>query len=346
MHIPCQWTKSRRNSQMQQTHKQPLFSLRHRRAIILSLTLTALLYLIVVMLTGRDEAAQAFSRLGISGALVLLGCSFVSYLLRFTRWQYYLRRVGWRLPLHLHLAYYLAGFALTTSPGKAGETIRSVLLRPHGVPYPTSLACFFSERLLDVIVVSLLATLSTFAIIRQHSLLLIVFGVTLSVIPFVHSPQLLRLLQWLQHVCRPGRLQQFLSHLQSLLHDARNFLAWRPLYLGLVLGIAAWALQGLAFYYLMHTLGIELSLPLAMGIYAVGLLAGALSMIPGGIGATEAAMALLLAAAGVSTEIAVIVPLINRLTTLWFAVALGLLASAWLGSRGRTVATAESGENP
>lgn len=315
---------------MQKIRRSSPFSLRHRRAIILSLGMTALLYLIVILLTGWHEAAQAFARLGISGALVLLGCSFVSYLLRFTRWQYYLRRTGWRLPLALHLAYYLAGFALTTSPGKVGETIRSVLLRPHGVPYPTSLACFFSERLLDVIVVSLLATLSTFAIIQQHSLFLIVFVVTLLVIPFIHSPRLLKLLQWLQVRFRSKRIQYSLSHLQSLLHDARRFLSWRPLYLGLVFGFAAWALQGLAFYYLMQTLGLELRLPLAMGIYAVGLLAGALSMIPGGIGVTEAAMALLLATAGASTETAVIVALINRLTTLWFAVALGLLASAWL----------------
>lgn len=321
---------------MQHPRTQPLLSQRHRRAIFLSLALTALLYLIVVILSGRHEAAQAFSRLGFSGGLALLGCSFASYLLRFARWQYYLRRVGWHLPLHLHFAYYLAGFALTTSPGKAGETIRSVLLRPHGVSYPTSLACFFTERLLDVIVVSLLATLSTFAIIRQHSLLLIVFIVTLSVIPFIHSPLLIGLLRWLQHKLRPGRIQHFMSHLQSLLQDARTFLAWRPLYLGLALGLAAWALQGFAFYYLMHTLGLELRLPLAMGIYAVGLLAGALSMIPGGIGATEAVMALLLAAAGASTELAVIVPLINRLTTLWFAVALGLLANTWLGSRTQT----------
>lgn len=318
---------------MQKPTTRTLFSHRHHRAIILSLAATALIYLVAVVATGSDEASRAFSRLGISGGLLLLACSFGSYLLRFTRWQYFLRRAGWRLPLHLHLAYYLAGFALTTSPGKAGETIRSVLLRPHGIPYPTSLACFFSERLLDVVVVALLATLSTFAVTRQHYLILIVFVITLAVIPSIHSPLILKLLQWLQQRFHSPRLKQLLAHLQQLLYDARNFLTWRPLYLGLLLGGIAWCLQGFAFYYLMHTLGFEIRLPLAMGIYAIGLLAGALSMIPGGIGATEAVMALLLAAAGASAQIAVIVPLINRLTTLWFAVALGLIASAWLGSR-------------
>ena len=315
---------------MRNTHRHAVFSQRHRRAIILSLLGAALVYLVVAMASGTTQVWQALSRLGIGGWLLLLGCSFCSYLLRFARWQYYLRRVGWKLPLRLHLAYYLAGFALTTTPGKAGETIRSVLLHPHGIPYPTSLACFFSERLLDVVVVAMLATFTTVAFTGQQDFILVVFAITLAVIPFVHSPLLIKLLQALHSYTRSLRFRRLLTHLQKLLHDARNFLALRPLYLGLLLGMFAWSLQGFAFYYLMHAIGLELPLPLAMGIYAISLLAGALSMIPGGIGATEAAMALLLSAAGATPPIAVIIPLISRLTTLWFAVALGLLAAVWL----------------
>ena len=58
-------------------------------------------------------------------------------------------------------------------------------------------------------------------------------------------------------------------------------------------------------------------------------------MIPGGIGTTEVATGLLLAAAGADPQIAVTAPLISRLSTLWFAVALGLVASAWLGGQRR-----------
>ena len=318
---------------MTNSPKQPLYSHQHRRAIILSLSIAALLYLTMVITTGAGQAWQAFSRLGIGGWLLLLSCSFASYLLRFIRWQYYLRRAGWKLPPLLHLAYYFAGFALTTTPGKAGETIRSVLLRPHGIPYPTSLACFFSERLLDVIVVALLATLATFAIHQQHTFIIVLFVVTLIVIPFVHSPLLLKLLHALHQRFASARIKDLLTKLIQLLHDARNFLALRPLYLGLLLGMLAWSLQGFAFYYIMQAIGFELALPLAMGIYAISLLAGALSMIPGGIGATEAAMALLLTAAGANPQLAVIAPVISRLSTLWFAVALGLLATSWLGSQ-------------
>jgi uncharacterized protein (TIRG00374 family) len=318
---------------MQNTTQHPLFSLRHRRAIILSLSLAALLYLLAVLVTGGKAAWQSFSRLGLFDWCLLLACSFASYLLRFARWQYYLRRVGWQLPPGLHLAYYLAGFALTTTPGKAGETIRSMLLRPHGIPYPTSLACFFSERLLDLVVVTMLATFTMFAFSSHENFILILLLLTLLVLGLIHSPLLERLLDFLHRRLQPGRVQNLLQHVLRLLHDARQFLTWGPLSLGLLSGMLAWSLQGFAFYYLLQVIGFEMRLPLAMGIYAISLLAGAVSMIPGGIGATEAAMALLLTAAGANSHIAVIVPVVSRLSTLWFAVAVGLVATSWLGSR-------------
>jgi len=318
---------------MPENQPKSLFSRRHRRAIILSLLLAALLYLTVVLATGYEQAWQAFSRLGPGGWLLILSCSFSTYLLRFWRWQYYLRRVGWQLPTRLHLAYYLAGFALTTTPGKAGETIRSVLLRPHDIPYPTTLACFFSERLLDVVVIALLSTLSIFAFSEHRGFVIAAFVITLSVIPFVHSPQLSNLLSHLQTRFDNERATHFLSHIIHLLHDARAFLAWRPLYLGLILGIVAWSLQGFAFYYILHMINFDLAMPVAMGIYAISLLAGAISMIPGGIGSTEAAMGLLLTAVGAEPQVAFIAPLISRVSTLWFAVVLGLSATSWLGSQ-------------
>jgi len=308
-----------------------LFSLRHRRAIILSLLVAATLYLSAILLSGTGF--HLFGQIGWKTWLLLPVCAFCSYLLRFARWQYFLARAGWRLPPVLHLAYYLAGFALTTTPGKAGETVRSVLLRPHGVPYPTSLACFFSERLLDVIVVAMLAILCAYSLAQLPGFIVVVCAITLGIIPLLHSPILLGSLTALEKRTRGLRLRRFLSHLQHSLHDARDFLAWKPLVLGFILGVLAWTLQGLAFYYLLQSLDFDASLLLALGVYAISLLAGALSMIPGGIGATEASMALLLSAAGAPGQIALVAPIVIRLSTLWFAVGLGIAANAWLATQ-------------
>lgn len=315
------------------TQHHNLFSQRHRRTIILSLILAATAYLAVVIYTGHEQALQAIASLGFTGWLLVLTASMTNYSLRYIRWQFYLRNAGWQLRHSLHFRYYLAAFALTTTPGKLGETIRSVLLRPHGVPYHTSLACFFTERFLDLVVVALIALL-LLAVFQQYTPFVVtVVLVLIFMLPLARSKSLLNALKHWQHNLRTSRTGRFVGHTLHLLQHAQDFLAPGPLYIGLLLGLFAWSVQGLAFYYILQTLGFETSLFMAMGIYAISLLAGAASFIPGGIGSTEVVMGLLLIAAGADNSIAISAPLISRLGTLWFAVAVGLLATGSISLR-------------
>jgi uncharacterized protein (TIRG00374 family) len=56
------------------------------------------------------------------------------------------------------------------------------------------------------------------------------------------------------------------------------------------------------------------------------MLVGAISFLPGGLGGVEATMVGLLILIGSTQPLALAATVIIRLTTLWFAVALGLLA--------------------
>jgi len=306
-----------------------------KRALAWTLGAAALLYLLAALLSGPDRLVDAASRLGVGGWLLLLLASSLNYLLRFGRWSLYLARLGHRVPLAASLAYYLSGFALTATPGKAGETIRSAYLKAHGVPWPRSLAMFFTERLLDVVVVTLLATLSVLQFPRFGPFVLGAAVALVLALPLLRSPRVVATVDALALRLPPARLRRGALHLASLLDTARDLLAWRILYAGLILGVLAWLVQGLAFLYLLSVLALPIAPTTALAIYAVSLLAGALSFVPGGIGTTEAVMGLLLHQAGADPATAVAAPIIIRLTTLWYAVCVGLLASLALGLRHR-----------
>ncbi len=70
--------------------------------------------------------------------------------------------------------------------------------------------------------------------------------------------------------------------------------------------------------------GIELNIFFAMFTYALAMLAGALSFLPGGLGGAEAVMMALLLFKGVPEPLAIAATIVIRLTTLWFAVVLGV----------------------
>jgi len=73
-------------------------------------------------------------------------------------------------------------------------------------------------------------------------------------------------------------------------------------------------------------MGVDIGLGFSMSIYALSMLAGAVSFLPGGIGGAEAVMTGLLLMSGATETKAVAATVIIRLATLWFAVALGALA--------------------
>ena len=298
--------------------------------------MVAVLYLVFIFLIGYQDIMDAVTRLGWSGWILILSCSLTNYILRFVRWSVYLKRFNHKIPLYLHLHYYMSGFALTTTPGKAGETIRSLYLKTHGVNFSHSLAMFFTERFLDVIVITMLATLAILSF-SEHSRFIISTAIILVLfLPLLRSRLIVHYLQRLTIIIRYQWLRLLILNLSSLLDSARVLLEWRLLYGGLLIGLLAWAIQGFAFYYILLIMQTGLPWYTAMSIYAISLLAGALSFVPGGIGTTEAAMGLLLLANGVDPAIAVTVPIISRVSTLWFAVALGLLSSLYLGAHAET----------
>jgi uncharacterized protein (TIRG00374 family) len=236
------------------------------------------------------------------------------------------------------LAYYFAGFALTTTPGKAGEAIRSFYLKPHAVSYNDSLAALFAERFMDLLAMALLATLIA-THFPSYGWLIVITSVLLLllIIPIVQSRRLSYFIE-ARGRHHASRINAILERLIGLLRSSAILLEWRQLYWGLAIGIVAWGAEGLGFFIILAALDIHIPMSQAISIYAISILAGALSFIPGGIGSTETVMSFLLVAMGADLATAVAATLICRIATLWFAVAIGFLTIVGLEAHGYTLA--------
>jgi len=307
-------------------------SLKNKRSLSLLLIFVCILYIGLILFAKPEKILDSFAKLTTFSWLFVLSCSLSNYFLRFLRWHYYLRYLRHHIPALQHILYYMAGFALTLTPGKIGETIRSTYLAQHDVPYTTSLAMFFSERFLDLTIIALLSLLVL--LFNQQdttrNFVLLSTAIIVSFIPLLRQNFVAPLLTRFSQKMPWHRLKQLLLHLSYLLTSARALFKSKPVYIGFFLGSIAWSIQGLAFYYILNTLEVDISLQQSIGIYAISLLAGALSFIPGGIGTTETAMVLLLNFLGADIAVAVSVAIISRLSTLWFAVVLGFISATVL----------------
>jgi len=244
---------------------------------------------------------------------VALALTFVNYLVRFWRWEIYLRRLAIDVPTRRSFWIFFAGQTMTLSPGKVGEVLKSVLLkRSFGVPIRRSAPIVFVERITDGLgVVVIAAVAGGFAAGSWEVIVATVVGAALCVLA-VRLPFLDRF----------GPIAEARAAASTLL---------RPGLLGgmTLISAAAWFFECLAAYACVRGLGLEVSLADVSVAFSVAGLAGAISFVPGGLGVTEAGFTgLLRVLADVPPAGAAAATVLTRLSTLWFAVALGLVALA------------------
>jgi uncharacterized protein (TIRG00374 family) len=279
---------------------------------------------------------EGLGALGEAGVVLVLSLSLLNYVLRFVRWHAYLRYLGQPLPLLRHCLIYFAGFALTVSPGKAGEALRVLYLHPLGVSYARSFAVLLVERMLDLMAMTLLASLLLASLPGLGSSVAVAALLAVAAAWLLGTSLPARACTRLARC--PGlspRLQALAHGFAGMMHGCAAILRPQLLLPGLVLGILSWGAEGYGLYVLLHSMDLAVTSQQAIGAFAMAALAGAaLVFMPGGLGGTEATLTALLLVLAVPLPTAIAATLLCRMATLWFAVALGIAAVAVLELRG------------
>ncbi len=275
---------------------------------------------------GGHDVLHLLGRLGPASVGALLGLSLLNYAARALRWHLFSRRVGVELSLGRDALYFVAGFALTVTPGKLGEALRLWLLRRgHGYRYERTASLLVADRLSDFAGIAFLCVVgaASFAdrLAGAVAALLLVAAAT---VVLLNLRLTLRLVN--AAYARVGRWPRLFARLRTMLRALARLASWRVYGLGLVLAVLGWLAEATALHLLLRVLGAHATLMQAVFVFTFSMLVGAVAMLPGGLGGTEVSMAALLVALGVQLDIAIAATAVIRATTLWFAVGLGFLA--------------------
>ncbi len=302
----------------------------HHRGLILSVVAAAILYLGIVLWSGAEKIWAALNLLPTWFIPALLGIIFFGYCLRFIRWHWYLHHMGYSVPWKSNFQIFLASFALTASPGKAGESIKSLLLkRRHNVPVPPTLAGLFCERFTDALSVVLFVCLGLASITGGIQIVWAILALAATQVGTILLLQHPKILQryFLKPLSSIRKLQALVSKVDYLISSASILLKPKLLIGSTFIALIAWGLEGVALYFIFQYLEAEsITLYQAILIHTASGLIGALSMLPGGIGGAETASISLSTLYGATQSQAVAATLLIRLLTLWFAVVVGILA--------------------
>ena len=288
--------------------------------------LILLLYLVVLFMADKSKGFFEYDHVAFAQLPVLMSLALLSYGLRYLRWYCLLKWSGHSVPVLGGWWAYLSGFALTATPGKVGELLRIRYFGRLGASADRVISAFVFERALDLAVVFVLAAMF---IADERMFWLAASFVSLFLVALVVAglyPEILMRLsvfcvqkQWM----RSSRLFEFLA---KVLQGCRAWIKPWPMVTSLIIGAAAWSLTSIAFVYLLDRLNIQMPWLEALSTYPMAMLAGAASMLPGGVGSTEAAIVLQLKWNDVDTTTALLVAVVIRLSTMWFSVICGFAA--------------------
>lgn len=313
--------------------KSPLngyYTIMKKKPALISFGLITFGYMMVLIWV--DSRNQIFTELpGLLSLLpILISLSFLSYLIRYLRWYWLLSRAGNKTKVFSGYLAYLAGFAFTATPGKLGELLRIRYLAPQGVPPWRVIAAFVYERAFDLLAVLFLASLA----ISQNNFFFFVLGfvvILLAVLIFVAlNPAWLNMASVYMRFYRLNKLARVCRILRDGLAGCRIWVTLPDILVSIVLGVLAWSITSFSFVWLLSQLSVSIPVLSALSIYPLSMLAGAASMLPGGIGSTEATIVVLLSLFDVPLATAALAAIGIRFSSMWFAVLCGFIALSTL----------------
>ena len=298
-------------------------------------------YLGATFWASRENLSRGVEHFRLQSLLGVVGLVLVGLALRAVRWQYYVWRLRWKVPISHSIAAFLASFAFTATPGKAGEVVKSVLLQSHhDVPLADGVGVLLVERLGDLLAVLIMAMgglnlLSDgkgyLGVVQLSAAVVLIVGTTIVVSSRrIYGPMIAQ-------IAKIKKLSGAAAKILQLLDAGRELLRPRPFLIGMGLALIAWGCEGVAFHWLLQGFGKEEPLLTSFAIYGIATLVGALSMLPGGIGGFEAVMGVLLFKQfGMSLAEATPPVAVFRLCTLWLGSFIGLVfLLGWLAVMGQ-----------
>ena len=316
-----------------------------RKRLLISLVLGAVVFIGLSAYADFSDVIDGLGNFKWQYLPIVLGLTSANYVLRFLKWQFYLRTIGVQdLAPRQSALIYFAGLGMVVTPGKVGEWLKCYLLRElHGTSFSRSAPIVIAERLTDSLGLVVLGAAG-----------LVVFGdawpafvvVVLGGAAMFYVVRNRPLSFWLLHrLERVPLVARFASHAEEFYTSSYSLLSPWALGSMTLLSVISWGFEVLAFYVVLLGVGVEGgadTLLKASFIMPAATLASALLLTPGGLGVAEGGITgLCQVLLDLTKSNAAVATLVIRFGTLWFGVIVGLVALA-LVSRHLTASGADA----
>lgn len=302
---------------------------KYKKKILLSVTFGATVFLTFSIYADLGNLLVSFSKFNWYWLPAVLALSFGNYIVRFFKWQYYLKILNISIKPVRSFLIFFSSFIMSVTPGKMGEVLKSFLLKEEtGTPVSVSAPIILAERITDFLSIVILCIVG--AVVFDYGRdIVILTGAFFVLLTIVLSSKKLSL-KIISIFERIKFTEKHAEKLYTAYESTYNLIKLKPLLIVVGMSLIAWFFECLGFYIVLRVFtsvsNIEVTVLTATFIYTFSTLVGAIAMLPGGLGVTEASLTGLLIFLKIPKDISVAATIIIRVATLWFAVIIGVIA--------------------
>ncbi len=303
-----------------------------KKKILISLAVGGLIYLLFTVYADYKDVALAFEKFNWLLLPVLLALSLLNYLTRYLKWDYYLNIINVKVNKIDSFAVFMSGLIMSVTPGKFGEVLKSYLVKEiTNTPISKTAPIIVMERITDSISLMLIALAGAY-VYNYGRIIVITASVFLFLLVVILSNKKIAM-PALKYLEKSKFLKKHLVSIHSAYESSYQMLRPLPLIYMILLSLVSWLFECLGYHIILINFGVDVSFLWASFSYAFAIILGAISMLPGGLGATEGSLTFLLIQAGYTKNIAVASTFIVRAVTLWFAVLIGIFSVTFYQNR-------------
>jgi len=253
--------------------------------------------------------------------ILLLIFTTISYAIRFIKWDFFLKRVGIRLNIWNNLFIFLSGFSMVMTPGKVGEIWKGWLIKDiNGEKLNKTVPVVIIDRITDVLGLIFLSMLGIIYYMEGVYiiivLLLLFSGFIIAIRSKTISGKIILLLE--------KRMGKHAENIKMMHATFEILMKPAGLILMSFVSALAWFFECLVMYFTILGFGQSISITVSTFIFSFASLAGAVSMVPGGLGVAEGSISGMLQYFGTAPAVSVAITIIVRSVTLWYGTIIGL----------------------
>lgn len=296
--------------------------MRHNKIILISV-FVIVIYAIIILLSDTKTLYSEFINANLQQVLTASGFFSLGYFIRSLRFVAMLRFMKIKVPILKNVIIYFTGYAFSLTPGKVGEGIRSKYLKDEfEISIIKSLPTVLAERYYDVVAVLFIIFIT--AGLTETKSFLAYIGVALLVLfyiavrgkitaKFISLFNRIKKLQGIQY-----KILESIGTIETLLQP-KIFLQCS------ILTIISWSVEAIGAYFVFKSFHLKIGVLNGIFTYVTTSLAGAATMLPGGVGGTEASLLGLLLLQGYGYNYALGAVLIIRFFALWYVIIIGVV---------------------